>query len=296
MELDRLRPVAQVYWLATLDCLIELALAVADDQARRPERYGQLGDDAMRALAALRDGQGDVCRSLDERTLLYEAMSGRPEALLPPLSVAEWAFRDAGLAMIDADSERRRSYLGPFIERTTTLRSFLELVGGAAEQSLVRLKATFEPALTALRAPAVARAFGLTSGPVPPWPFDEALSPVGAQLVEVVSGDLQVQATGPISQYEFLVLQRLAFHRGNTIQAVVEGRFDQEVGDLGPLVAWQHALDDFRLANVARAWRGDVGSLIARERARAIPDIPVERAGLSPRVLEFISSCAGDGT
>jgi hypothetical protein len=291
-----------VYWLATLDCLIEVALAVAGDQDRRPERYGELDDDVMRPLAALRQGQGDVCRDLDERTVLYEAISGRPKAPLPPLSVAEWAFRDAGLALVNADSERRRTYMGPFIERARTLRSFLELEGSAAEHSLVPLKATFEPALAALRAPAVATAFGLASGPVPPWPFDEALSPAGAQLVEIVSTDLQVEATGPISQYEFLVLQRLAYHRGNTIQAVMDGRFDRDAEDLGALVAWQHALDEFRLANVARAWRGDSGWLTPAERPQAIPEIPVERtlvdpSGLmSPDDIDFISSCAAGGT
>jgi hypothetical protein len=296
MDVARLHPVAQLYTLSTLDCLVELASAVAQDGQGRPDRYKGLSEGGARALAEL--GNDGAVPSLKERTALYEVISGGPDAALSPLAAAEWSFRHAAVEVTKAQDARRELLAKVFADRSASLRSFLELVGGdEAGKSAEQMAALFDLVTTLLTDEALAQVFGVEA-PRSPWPLGDA-SPAGAHLVEVLSDDLQPEAAAGISQYEFLVLQRLATHRGEVIQAVLDGRFSNgraaEPESLAAVAAWHYALDDFEIAMVARNWRGQPRGLTAEDPARGRRS-PVDAPVLSEASLEFINSCAGDGT
>jgi hypothetical protein len=127
------------------------------------------------------------------------------------------------------------------------------LRGSVADRARYDTEPMFNQCAAVLRSDAIVQAFGLPPAPEG-WPLPERfdrpdgyLSGDGAYLIDEVSRLLQV-AGGPVTQQQFLALQRAAVAGALTIQFVLEGQHERAEDRLRELIGvaytWATALRD----------------------------------------------------
>jgi hypothetical protein len=264
-------PVAILYGLSVLDAVNQIAFAAAPDAKLEPP----------------------VVTDLDERTAVYERISGAPGELLNPLAVAEFAWRDASMAVAKSEPGAAREIAKANYERSAKhflryINSVLDEAAGVVEQ----LTATFKAAMQILSSDDVANRFGVA--PIQPdWVFDNDVDNAdAARSLAALSEELEPEPFGRLSAYEVELLKRLAVERRTAVQQLVEDKFAPD-GDPRNVIGWHHAHNEFQLASVARATRGQQvlspidpsGQLNSRN------------AGFLPqKVIDFMEACAAAGT
>jgi hypothetical protein len=291
MDVSAGHPVSVLYGLSILDFVNQVAFAVLRDANDRPDRYGAGGEWFTGMDAEVRSDRS-VVSDLDERTVIYERVSGASGEALPPLAVAEFSWRAAAMAMATCEPGSARQVATAVHARTAdSFRAHLDSIRDETAEAVQTLVATFEASVRILGSSQVAEAFGVTplrDG----WVLDDDVDARSADILAALTDELEPEPFGRLSAYEVQVLKRLSVERRRAIQLLVDGQLDVDK-DPGPVVGWSQALDDFQLASVARAIRGQ-STLDPDDPSRRLNDRDI--GFLPPKVVDFISACASGGT
>lgn len=244
-------PIAQLYGRPPIDCVIEVARAVAEDYFARPRRYRQLPSELSQLLSDFHD---KVCGDpawpdKEQRSRYYETLSGKTTADdHPQTCLAEVTFLAA------AEAQRGLH------DTAATFQAYLHCSDGEAMKlANDRTAGMFDRAAKLLASGEIARVFGSDPPAAGARSFLSAGDAEAACLVEAITQELEPATTGIIPRYTFLVAQRLAAARRDTVDAVLAGAFVQDPKAFDALarnaVSWARALRDFHTDTVIRAWR-----------------------------------------
>ena len=283
-------PVSVLYGLSVLDAVNQVASAVLDDFAAQPERYGDAAKHLTSVEAQVRS-DSSIVFDLEKRTAIYEAASGAPHAMLPPLSVAEFSWRDAALAFARCERGNDREVARAVYARSAeSLRDYIRSVNGELEEAVATLRATFDAANRILALPGVGSVFRVKPLPIG-WPLEDDLDYESASIVAALAEEFMPPPFGRLSTYEVVVLKRLSVRRRRAMQMLVDEKLDLE-RDAAPIVDWAQALEDFQLVSASRALRGQqtgAGDDPSRVSAQDVGFLP-------SKVIDLISACAAGGT
>lgn len=223
---------SKLYAFWTMDCIIEVTHAIAEDYVRRPRHYKRVPKDIAKVLTEFRTrlGTDPNWPDLTQRAGIYGALigesDGRPETdgesqfhqLSAALRAAAVSFAervyDTGAGML------RQAVRDAALSMNAYLNSLEGPVIGATAGQTGRI---FGVAAALLTTEKIAAVFGLPNAPDDPksWPINGDYDGDGAYLVEEISRVLQPLATGTVSQQTFSVLQRLAFYGDEVINTVL---------------------------------------------------------------------------
>lgn len=250
---------AALYGRPVLDCVIEVGIAVAADQAARPGRYRNLPDAVARTLTDFRDKTGRDAEWPDkeQRSTHYGALSGKrsPDGH-PQTCLAEVTFLDAAESLQGSGSKTHPALLDTARTFQSYLRTLDGEVVGLANQATA---AMFARASQVLACDAIAQAFGRRAPKGKESSFAAPEDVEAAGLIEAITQELDPPSTGEIPRFTFLVAQRLAAARSAAVQALLEARFAKNAAALGSLatsaISWARALRDFHADTVIRAWK-----------------------------------------
>lgn len=284
-------PLAILYGLSVLDPVNQIGFAVMRGALGRSGRFEKAPPE-LEAIAEEARTSSLVIIDLDERTELVERISGSRDGTLSPLAVAEFAWRDAALALARSDEGRGREVATATYERSAeSFRGYLDGVRDLAEQIVKSLLATFDASTRVLADPSVTAAFGVKPM-APQWVIDDGADFTAASTLSAICEELEPEPLGRLSAFEVQVLKRLSVRRRKAVQLFADGELDP-AGDPTPFIDWAQSLDEFRLASTARALRAQ----------RTLEPNPsqtqvnrFDTRFLSPKVVEFLADCAAGGT
>ncbi len=249
--------VAQVYQFWALDYVIELVRAIAQNYTEKPTRFRSLPADVQGVLSDFqkRLGVDPSFPNFVQRRSVYEAQLG------DWFHEASTGFRATVVAFIERTPDAARDTAVHAVrDAVRSVRAQLSHRDGAAAQNeRAQIALMFSKALIVLRSEETARAFGLRAAPSETWPFDGALDPSGAEMVEFVAGELFPNIPGRMSGYKFLLLQRAAHHGAATLTGLMAeesrspGLLEQV---LSSAYAWATSVRELMpLSNIAMAWK-----------------------------------------
>jgi hypothetical protein len=250
--------VAELYARPPLDCVIEVACAVAEDYNARPARYTKVAKDIAGLLRGFHEklGRDSEWPTRAQRSAHYDTLSGRQSpGGHPQTCMAEVAFLDAAEACSLGSTARGQGLLD-------TARTFHEYLRSSDTDAIRMAEETtggmFARASTVLASDGVASAFGVRPPKRKAASFDSAGDIATATLIEAITRDLEPATTDVVSRYTFMVAQRFSAARRETVKQLVEGAFTSKAA-LDALArnagAWARALRDFHADTVIRAWK-----------------------------------------
>lgn len=257
---EKLPSLAALYGRPPLDCVIEVAAAVAADAAARPQRYVGLSPEIAGLLEGFRDltGRDPAWPDQSQRSQHYERLSGKTSSEgHPQTCVAEVNFLDAAEAAGGtAESQGRQG----FADGARTFQAYLARIDlPAVVEAEQRTGLMFQRACRVLASDGVAKAFGVLAPKGRDLSFSADLDTEAAALIEAITGALEPATVGVIPHYTFLVAQRLASARRATVKLVIDGAFAKRSAVLAALErsasSWARALRDFHADTVVRAWK-----------------------------------------
>jgi hypothetical protein len=249
--------VGDLYARWTLDCLVEIAYAIAQDFVGRPQLY--LGDDVPESIVELRIASGTDPRfpnGTQRQTMLLpilgrsDGASADASSLATPFHSARRKFLDACIAF----SERAvDSGVAMLVERVRSavvpLRAHLEgLDGRSLRLSTLQIRSASDTAIAILKSPNVAKIFGVSPAD-DPWPL-QSIDPNGAKLVENVGTKLPLPQDCKLAYTKFVLLQRVAQEGARTLALLLGSSASEEA--LTALITqgytWGASLRDFQQA------------------------------------------------
>jgi hypothetical protein len=258
----RTKAIPDIYARWTLDCVVEAALAIANDYRTRYRQYRDVPDVVARLLADMKSkvGADPKWPNKDQRTAMVLPLLGPSDAdtdteLSGPFCEAAKAVRAAAIAYSERVYDTGEPMLRQaFVEAARQFHAYLTTLGGSVVANADEdTEPMFEKSRRVLSAEGVAKAFGLPAAPADSWPVPDPidnrkrgyLDGNGAYLIEEVARVLQ-DGKG-IAQQQFLALQRAAVAGARTINAVLNN--EQEKLDLTDLIgdaySWSTALRDW---------------------------------------------------
>jgi len=230
---------SKMYARWTLDCVVDVAAAIAHDSAKRPRQYRAVpaaaagGLDAIvRVLSNFRSklGSDSSWPNGAQRAALYSGClgtsDGKPGDKSAPFHQMAAAVRDAAVAYCERVVDAGEGMLKQaFIEAATAFGAYLgTMVGSAVAESHRQTEEVFNNAVRVLKTQEIAQAFGLPHVAEANWPTVGARNGDGAALVEEISRALQPSAGPPITQQQFSVMQRIAHQGASTIAGIQDNR------------------------------------------------------------------------
>ena len=238
--------------------MIEVACAVAEDFGARPARYTKVSKDIASLLRAFHAklGRDPEWPTQSQRSAHYDTLSGRPSRDgHPQTCMAEVAFLDAAEAYSPGSTARGQGLID-------TARTFHEYLRSSDTDAIrIAAEATgtmFARASTVLASDGVATAFGMRAPKAKAASFASAGDMTAANLIEAITRDLEPATTDVVPRYTFMVAQRFAAARRETVKQLLEGAFTSKAA-IDALArnagAWARALRDFHADTVIRAWK-----------------------------------------
>jgi mersacidin/lichenicidin family type 2 lantibiotic len=248
-------PLAQIYLVRSLDPVIEIARAVADDFVRRAHLYTRVPDEVAGLLMNTRVLTGkhpewpDASqRDFTSRRVIARTCQGFGGIRLSAIQFVQRAS-NAG------EPIARRS----LIESAGLVRAAVQPLEGTALSTIERANTgMLQKAFAVLSSEHVSGAFGMTKIPGGEWP-NGLYSQQLAYLCESVSQSLALER--PIIQPVVSILQRAGYYGAATITAVLDSSFNEAAGErvselMQSALAWASALRDlFARINLVRAWK-----------------------------------------
>lgn len=221
--------IADMYERWTLDCVIELAQAIAVDFVSRPRQYKDVPEAIATTLQNfwfLSDTDplfpGAAKRQMTFTPLLGPSDGKRGEHN-SQFHMSSAALRERARAFTERQVETGEDSLRrAFQDAVITLRSYLVTL---TANSVVTIGNTqtdnvFKRAAEVLTTSEVTGVFGRTPSGQTGWPLASTFDDNGAQVIEEVSKALQTRV-GLISQSDFIVMQRIATFGANTLRGVL---------------------------------------------------------------------------
>jgi hypothetical protein len=247
----------------TLDCVIEIAHAVALDFNGRPELYQQVADDIAAKLTQLQANYGFQADFPDApiRLRLMQPVFGesdghgsgndgsafqtyREPVLAAAADYAENFFaQPTGFPML---RERVRNALVSFKTH------MVDLQGASLSQTENRMAFIFDIAQSTLKDPNMFAVFGINGNIDPAWPL-ESTDPQGAQLIQNITTQLPDLPYGVISREMFVHIQRIAEKGFQSIRIILDTNIEDPKFDIDPLITELYAWgSELRLVGGAR--------------------------------------------
>jgi hypothetical protein len=243
------RSVAGLLFYKELDCLVDLAHAVALDFFARPQMYRDLSQSVAGELAAMnaRYGNHEKLLSHEQRNAIFAGVFG-PAAPDSALAFADHAapqtfapLRDRLLGTAAAFAERVYDTGADMLRAAVRvmhvdLKNYLEDVSGA---SVLWSRGEGLSAITEgtsyqfLRNPQIAAVFGVNQPPRAEWPYVDDAN--GAKLVEEISLQL-LGRDRQIPRAAFVHKQMVALRGAEALATVIDFNSGDPVPDLDLLI------------------------------------------------------------
>lgn len=241
----------EMYKRSVLDCVVEVAVAVAHDFSNRPELYQGVSPGTADNLTDLQSNVGFEESFPDNRirTTLYRPIFGASDGLgngndnspfqttrMPVISAAvdfSEHTQSAGYGML---RERIRSAIVPFKNQIE------DVMGASLDKTASRTEAVFNLAVSILSDSTVAGIFGISGQIVQGWPLDkDSTDPKGAKLIENITTQLQGISTGLVTREKFIRMQRIAEKGAASLEFILDGKFETDPDELDKLTAQLYA-------------------------------------------------------
>jgi len=249
--------IADMYGRWTLDCVVELAQAIAIDFVNRPRQYKDVPEEVAATLQDLwfRSDTDPLFPGAAKRQMIFTPLlgpsDGKPGEHSSQFHVASRALCERARAFTERQVDTGEDNLRrAFQDAVITLRAYLVTL---TENAVVTIGNTqtdnaFQRAREVLRSTQVTGVFGRTPAHNADWPSAGAFDENGARVIEEVSTALPTRV-GLISQSAFIVMQRIAAFGTNTIRGVLAepDPSSARLADLDDLIQeayrWRTALD-----------------------------------------------------
>jgi hypothetical protein len=233
----------------TLDCIVTIAHAVAEDFSRRLQLYQHIADGTATQLTDLQANYGFQADRPDEKRRqglmwqIFGESDGRSNAddksafktsRLPVLAAAADFSENAQPTGFPMLRERVRSAIIPF---KTHLAS---LSGASLAQTERRITLIFDLSQSILKDRGVSAVFGISATIDPLWPLDST-DPQGAELIEQITTQLLDLPCGLISRESFVRMQRIAEEGSRSIQVTLDTNTDEPSFDIDTLISALYA-------------------------------------------------------
>lgn len=261
--------IANMYERWTLDCVIGLAKAIAQDFVSRPRQYKAVDPEIAKILEDLwyRCDNDPKFPGKEKRPYIFGSVLGQSDG--------SYSYHDeisGGHQFHSAASdlrERARAYSErqvetgednlrtAFVDSLTVFRAYLitfqnNIVVTQGDRQTLNV---FNASSSILKDPKIAAVFGrepVNEEDSPSWPLNGIFDENGAQIIEEVSSILE-NDSGAISQNQFTVMQRIGFYGAKTIEGAVSAskssdlRSEISIEDVKDLIksaySWKTALD-----------------------------------------------------
>jgi hypothetical protein len=253
---------AGLYTRWTLDCVIETAVSIANDYPTRYREYRTVSSEVAKLLANIRvrTGFDPEWPNTMQRVLIVTPLLGQSDAkpnnsATSLFSATSRAVRSAAIAYSERVYDTGEPMLRQaFVNTARQFQAYLTtLSGSVVDRANLEIVSSFRRSVTVLTNSAVAHAFGLPPAPEG-WPLPKDIEEPGmyldgdgAYLVDQVSRRLQTIG-GPVTQQQFLALQRAAVGGAQTIQLVQQGKHERSEDVVRELIkasySWATALRD----------------------------------------------------
>jgi hypothetical protein len=246
----------------TLDCVIEVAQAIAKDFVSRPHQYRLVSEETAVILQDFwyLSGTDPNYPALHQRELIFSPMLG-PSDGRPGDRTSEFHM-DSGALRQKADDFTNRVFSTgeenlrkAFYDEAITFRAYLETL----EENIVvktgdrQTRSIFEKAVKVLIDPKVTGVFGRPPANVENWPLakpsgEPTIDKDGALFIEEVTMAIET-SRGEVPQSQFIVMQRIGAFGKRTIEGVLDTDLtpDIPVEEIEPLIqttySWKTALD-----------------------------------------------------
>jgi hypothetical protein len=223
--------ISSMYGRWTLDCVIEAALAVAHDYVKRYRHYRDVTGGVPDILSSFRSrtGSDPDWPNVAQRSAIYTPLLGGSDAKpggdrTSTFQQSAATLREAAVAYSERVFDTGEPMLRQaFVDAARNFQAYLSTVnGGVVQDGNDRTTAIFDNAKQVLATAEVAKAFGLPPAPARDWPLAGVLSGDGAYLIEEIARSLQPAGVGPVSQQQFIVLQRIAHYGARTIEGTTK--------------------------------------------------------------------------
>ncbi len=248
--------ISEIYARWTLNCIVDIAHAVAIDFTTRPRQYKNIPDATSSLIEALwyRYGTDPAFPDREKRVLICEPLIGPSDGtggsktsqfhtIADSLRARAWDFSNR---QVQTGEDNLRT---AFLDDVIPFQSYLEthrdnaVVRNAASQ----LGNVFNTSVKILTDKSIAGVFGRPPPEVANWPLGASFDENGARVIEEISMALETEA-GPISQSQFIVIQRIAYYGSKTISGVLAADLNpKSLDQIGPLISaaysWKTALD-----------------------------------------------------
>ena len=243
----------------TLDCIVTIAHAVAEDFSSRLQQYQHIADGTAAQLTDLQANYGFQADFPDEkmRQRLMNPIFGESDGggntddksafknwRLPVLAAAADFSENAQPTGFPGLRARVQTALTPF---KTHLASLGNRGGASLSQTERRMTAIFDLSQSILKDRDVSGVFTITGDIDPGWPLDST-DPQGAELIEQITTKLP--GLPYISRESFVHMQRIAVDGFQSIQTIVDENVEVPGFDV-------NALDS--LISELYAWGSDLG-------------------------------------
>jgi hypothetical protein len=273
--------IADMYERWTLDCIIEVAQAIATDFVNRPRQYRAVPPKISEILQNFWffTSTNPEYPNRVQRLMTFSAALGPSDGMdicMTSLGTSFGMNSSSDGSQFKSQSaslrERARAYterqvtqgedalLQAFLLQADDVQGYLVTLGEHNNVVIVgdfQTRAIFDRAVQVLRAPSVAGVFGCQPPDRPGWPRQGTLDANGALLIEMVARALPA-ILKPITQNKFQAMQHIAANGADTISGVLSGSFRVIAADvkdsvdsrkrrfeplIGSAYSWKTALD-----------------------------------------------------
>jgi len=247
----------------TLDCLIEIAHAVAQDYVARPDFYR--GSDIPDRIVDMQSSYGHIrdFPDKDQRSALNTPILGMSDEHIPAKGVAAVTdqfhqLRESLFKACIAYEERNitdatRGLKQKVIDAMTYFPTYLRTFDGQSLRSAhQQIDAISNLAYAILRSPTVSGVFGVNPPPKNTWPL-EADDQYGAQLVDQISQKLllpkpQLADYSGLNKQEESLLRSVAEEGNEALRAILreDPTENEHFEDLvSKVYSWAKAIDNY---------------------------------------------------
>lgn len=233
----------------TLDCIVNIAYAVALDFSQRPELYQEVSEELAEQLTELQSefGFDPDFPNATTRQMLMAPIFGESDGhgsgndssafqtfRLPVLAAAADFSENAQPTAFPMLRERVRSAVVPF--RT----HLIDLTGASIKQTRKRTEFVFNIAQEILKDPKISLVFGINGLEDDEWPLNK-IDPQRAKLIEKITTQLTGLPYGVITKEMFVRIQRIAEKGDQSIRIIVDQNIEDPKVDLDPLISEVYA-------------------------------------------------------
>jgi hypothetical protein len=233
----------------TLDCIVNIAYAVALDFSQRPELYQEVSDEIAEELTGLQSefGFDSDFPNTSTRQMLMAPIFGESDGhssgndasafqtfRLPVLAAAADFSENAQPTAFAMLRERVRSAVVPF--RT----HLIDLQGASINQTRKRTEFVFNVAQKILKDGKISLVFGINGLGDDDWPLKK-IDPQRAKLIDKITTQLTGLPYGVITKEMFVRIQRIAEKGDQSIRIIVDQNIEDPKIDLDQLIAELYA-------------------------------------------------------